>query len=358
MFITKKEVTFMGSFFKKGLAAAVFLAMTVQSGHAATTQKKTAPAKGTPAEVVLRVDGKEFTRENVDITVNNLLPMMSYHSSVSEERYKTIQKTAVDSLINNEIIYARAKNAKDAPSVTKKEIDEEVDKLKKKLPKGKTLDSVLKNSKMTMADLREDLKKNIMVERVTRKKNEEVRKKAAANVDEAFLKDYYAKNIEKFKEPDQVHLRSILIKADPAGGQKVWNEAKKRAQEITDKARAGTDFAALAVKTSEDPNAKDGGDMGWAHRGSFFPEIDDAAAKMKVGEISDPVMTIYGYHILKLEGVKPSVQKKFDEINKEKLKSELGAKEFKRLWDEWIKELRSTAKIEYLADDMKPEVKK
>ncbi len=348
----------MGSFFKKGLAAAVFLAMTVQSGYAATKQKTAAPAKGTPAEVVLRVDGKEFTRETVDIAVNNLLPMMSYHSSVSEERYKTIQKTAVDSIINNEIIHARAKNAKDAPSVTKKEIDEEVDKLKKRLPKGKTLDSILKNSNMTMADLREDFKKKIMIERVTRRKNEEVRKQAAANVDEAFLKDYYTKNIDKFKEPDQIHVRSILLKADPSGGQKVWNEVKKKAQEVANKARAGEDFAALARKISEDPNAKDGGDMGWAHKGSLFPEIDDAAAKMKVGEISDPVMTIYGYHILKLEGVKPSVQKKFDEINKEKLKAELSAKEFKRLWDDWIKELRSTAKIEYLADDIKPEVKK
>ncbi|MBI5468022.1 MAG: peptidylprolyl isomerase, partial [Deltaproteobacteria bacterium] len=313
----------MGSFFKKGLAAAVFLAMTVQPGYAATTQKKTepaktAPVKGTPAEVVLRVDGKEFTRETVDIAVSNLLPMMSYHSSVSEERYKTIQKTAVDSLINNEIIYSKAKNAKDAPPVTRKDIDEEVAKLKKRLPKGKTLDSVLKNSKMTMAELREDFKKNIMISRVNKKKNEEVRKQAAANVDEAYLLDYYTKNIDKFKEPDQIHVRSILLKADPSGGQKVWNEVKKKAQEVTDKARSGEDFAALARKISEDPNAKDGGDMGWAHRGSLFPEIDDAAAKMKVGEISDPVMTIYGYHILKLEGVKPSVQKKFDEINKEK----------------------------------------
>lgn len=349
----------MGSFLKKGLAVAVFLAMTAQSGYAADKQAKAAPAKGTPEEVVLRVDGRSYTRENVKIAVDNLLPMMSYHSSVSEDRYKTIQKTAIDQMINSELIYKRAtKNPKDMPKVSSKEVDEEIDKLKKKLPKDKTLETILKNSKMTMADLREDFKKNIVIDRVNKKKTEDVRKKAAANVDEAFLKDYYTKNIEKFKEPEQLHVRSILIKADPSGGQKVWDVAKKKAQEITDKARTGEDFAALAVKTSEDPNAKNGGDMGWAHKGSFFPEIDDAAAKMKVGEISDPVMTIYGYHILKLEGVKPSVQKKFDEINKEKLKSELTAKEFKRLWDGWIKELRSTAKIEYLADDMKPEVKK
>lgn len=348
----------MGSFLKKGLAVAVLLAMTAHSGYAATNETKTAPAKavpvkGTPEEVVLRVNGEEFTRENIRTAVDNLLPIMSYHSSVSETRYKEIQKTAVDSLINREIIYAAAKNSKDTPAVSKKDIDEEVDKIKKKLPKGQSLDAVLKNSKTTMAQLREGFKKKIITDRVTQKKNEEFKKKAGDTVNEAFMKDYYQKNADKFKEPEQIHLRSILLKADPSGGQKVWDEVKKKAQEIANKAKAGADFAELAGKVSEDPNAKNGGDMGWAHKGSLFPEIDDAASKMKVGEISDPVMTIYGYHILKLEGQKPSVQKKFDEINKEKLKSELGTKEFKTLWDNWIKNIRSTAKIEYLADDIK-----
>lgn len=344
----------MGSFFKKGLAAALFLAMTVQSGYAATTQ----PAKGSPEEVVLRVNGTPYTRENLTTAISRLLPMMSYHSSVSSERYREIQQTAMDSIINRELIYLRAKNAKDAPAISKKDIDDEVDKLKKKLPQGKTIETVLKNSKMTMAELREELKKNILIDGAIKKKNEEMKNKAEATVDEAFLKDYYTKHTDKFKEPEQVHLRSILIKADPAGGQKVWDAAKKKAQEIAKKARSGEDFASLAKKLSEDPYAKKGGDMGWAHKGSFFSEIDDAASKMKVGEISDPVMTIYGYHIIRLEGTKPAVQKKFDEINKEKLKAELSAKEFKKLSDDWRTELRSNAKIEYLADDIKPEAAK
>lgn len=349
----------MGSFFRKGLAAALFLALTAQSGYAATTKttkEVTAPvAKGTPAEVVLRVDGKEFTRENIRTAVDNLLPMMSYHSSVSEERYNMIQKTAIDQLINRELVYKNAtKDPKNLPKVTNKEIDEEISKIKKRLPKDQTLDKVLKKSNMTMADLRDDFKRKIIIDRVVAKKNEEFKKQADATVNEAYLKDYYQKNIDKFKEPEQIHLRSILIKADPAGGQKVWNEAKNKAQDVTNKAKAGESFEALAKKYSEDPNAKNGGDMGWAHKGSLFPEIDEAASKMAIGEVSAPIMTIYGYHILKLEGKKPSVQKKFEEINKKKLESELQAKEYKNLVTNWQNELRSTAKIEYLADDIKP----
>jgi len=348
----------MVSFLKKGLVAAVFIAMTTQSGYAIAKQAKEAPQKGTPQEVVLRVNGKSYTREQVRTAVDNLLPMMSYHSSVSEERYKMIQKTAVDSIINRELIYEKQKNAKDTPAVTDKEVDEQVEKLKKKLPKDSTLETVLKNSKMTMAELRADFKKKILIDRVTKKVNDDIKDKADKLVDEAFLKKYYKDNIAKFKEPEQIHARSILIKADPAGGQKVWDAAKKKAQGIADKAKAGEDFTKLAKKYSEDPYAKKGGDMGWAHKGSLFAEIDDAVGKMKVGEISAPIMTIYGYHIIKVEGVKPSVQKKFDEINKDKLKTELGAKEFKRLWKEWVSDLRKNAKIEYLSDDIKPEVKK
>lgn len=342
-------------FFKKILAAAAFVSLAAQSGQAAADQAKPAQ-KGPEQEVVLRVDGKEFTRENVKNAVDSLLPIMSYHSSVSKERYKTVEKTAIDQLINRELIYKAAKGAKTV-DISSKDIDAEVDKVKKKVQKGQTLEKILKDSNMTMADLREDMKRKLIIDRYTEKKNEEFKKKSSDTVTEAYLKDYYQKSLDKFKEPEQIHLRSILIKADPSGGQKVWNEAQKKAKDIANSARKGEDFAKLAQKISEDPNAKNGGDMGWAHKGSLFPEIDDAAAKMNVGDISDPIMTIYGYHVIKLEGRKPSVQKKFDELNKEKLKSELGAKEHKKLWEDWVKELRAPAKIEYLADDIKPDAK-
>jgi len=138
--------------------------------------------------------------------------------------------------------------------------------------------------------------------------------------------------------------------AETARGARVWNEAKKKAMDVIEKARKGEDFAELAKKHSEDPLAKSGGDMGWAHKGSLFDEIDMASAKLKEGEISEPVMTIYGYHVVKLEGRKPSVQLKFSEINQEKLKSELLNKEFRRSKQEWIASLRSKARIEYLGD--------
>ena len=87
--------------------------------------------------------------------------------------------------------------------------------------------------------------------------------------------------------------------------------------------------------------------MGWAHKGSLFPEIEEAATKLKPGEVSAPVMTIYGYHIVKLEGRKASVQKKFEDLNIKKLETELEQKEHKTLWNSWLDNLKKTAKVEY-----------
>jgi parvulin-like peptidyl-prolyl isomerase len=264
-----------------------------------------------------------------------------------------IKLTAINNLINGELIYKYAKD-RNTVEVSAKDVDEEINNIKKMLPPKQTLDQVLKRSKMSMSELREHFKQKIAVRRMTQTRIQDIKKNAEALVNEAYLKNYYDNNLHKFKEPEQVHISSILIKADPSGGQKVWNESFKKAQEIIKKARDGQDFAELAKKYSEDPNAQKGGDMGWSHLGSLFEEIDASVVKMKTGEISEPVMTIYGYHILKLEGKKPSVQKKFEAINKDQLKADLVSKERAMQWGKWIRELRSASKIEYLAEDIKP----
>lgn len=347
----------MNGLYKKALLAILVLPFFSPLSHAADTKaadtKKEAVAEAPKgSEIIFRVNGKDFKRDNLEIEVNGLMPLMSFHSSISDERMKQIEKTALDRLINSELIYEDAKRNKDT-NVSGKEIDEEISNLKKKLPKGQSLNKVLKNSKMTMDELKEDFRRKIITFNYTKKKVDEFKKKSNDTVSDAFMKSYYEKNVEKFKEPEQIHLRSILIKADPAGGQKIWNESLKKAKDILKMAKEGQDFAKLAEKYSEDPYAKKGGDMGWAHQGSLFQEIDAVAANMKPGEVSEPIMTIYGYHILKLEARKASALKKFEDLNKDNLKKELEPKEYKKLWDAWINGLRGNAKIEYIAKDIK-----
>lgn len=340
------------SFSRKALAAAVLASMLFFSTQGGAAVKKEVKKDDPSKEVVMRIDSKPFTREELNTAVSRLFPLMSFHSSVTPERMDQIKKSAVNSLINEEVVTRDAKSHK-MTKVEDKEIDAQIDNLKKGLQKGQTLEQALKNSNMTMAELRDHFRDRLIMMHYRQKMGDDLRKKADETVTDAYMKDYYQKNLAKFKEPEQIHIRTILIKADPSGGTKVWNESLKKANDLAKKARAGEDFAKLAEKYSQDPYAKKGGDVGWTHVGSLYEEIDSAAESMKPGEISNPIMTIYGYHIIKLEGKKPAVQKKFEELNKEKLKKELAAKEYKRLWDEWLDGLRRSNKIEYVAKDVK-----
>lgn len=124
------------------------------------------------------------------------------------------------------------------------------------------------------------------------------------------LSKYYGLTIEEFKtkiyKPRM--LREKLTEKINSEENATGN-SKKKADEVYAKAKAGTDFAQLAKDNSGDPgSAANGGDLGFFGKGKMVPEFEEAAFKLGVGEISEPVRTVYGYHIIKV------TEKKGDEI--------------------------------------------
>ncbi|MFQ5428372.1 MAG: peptidylprolyl isomerase [Thermodesulfobacteriota bacterium] len=298
-------------------------------------------------EPVASVDGKVITEEELRTAVNNIMPLQSFHVAVSDRRFAAMRKKSLEQLIDNHLIYKYALSKKDA-EITDKEFEDRLDSLKKRLNPDDTLEKALKRSNMSMDDLREDLKFEAVVLRTRLNSMKKFKKDAEKLVTEDFMRDYYSKNLEKFKIPAQIHLRGILLKVDPSASQRIWSKARKDIMEISKEVENGADFAELAKKHSQSADASKGGDMGWAHEGSLLPDIEGAVSRLKVGEISGPVMSIYGVHLFKLEGERPAKQRAFKDLNQEKLKSELVEKEYKVLWDNWLKGLRKNAKVEYL----------
>ncbi|NPB09248.1 MAG: peptidylprolyl isomerase, partial [Thermodesulfobacteria bacterium] len=100
-------------------------------------------------------------------------------------------------------------------------------------------------------------------------------------------------------------------------------KALEKAKKIREMALKGEDFAELAKKYSDDPGTKDkGGDLGFFTRGQMVKEFEEAAFSLKPGEISQPVRTAFGYHIIKVEKKRPARQKSFEEV-KDQIKEEL-----------------------------------
>jgi peptidyl-prolyl cis-trans isomerase D len=117
------------------------------------------------------------------------------------------------------------------------------------------------------------------------------------------IKEYYDRNIGEFTTEETVEARHILISVENDAEEQVWEEKKQHILSILEKVRTGEDFAALAEKYSEDSSSEQGGQLGVFGRGAMVKPFEKAAFSMKAGEISDPVRTQFGWHIIKVENV-------------------------------------------------------
>ncbi len=105
------------------------------------------------------------------------------------------------------------------------------------------------------------------------------------------------------QRPATVAFKQLVLTVSPSDSSVA--EARRRIEEILERARAGEDFAQLAMEHSEDPgSAQAGGDLGWFRRGAFVDEFEDTAFGLLEGNVSDVVETPFGFHIIKVERVR------------------------------------------------------
>jgi peptidyl-prolyl cis-trans isomerase SurA len=114
------------------------------------------------------------------------------------------------------------------------------------------------------------------------------------------IEKYYEGHKQEFDRPEEVRIREILISTEKKEPVEI-PAAEKKAQEVLQKARGGEKFDELAIKNSDGSTAKDGGDLGFFPRGQMVKEIEDAAFKLRRGQVSDIIKTKFGFVIIKVE---------------------------------------------------------
>lgn len=118
---------------------------------------------------------------------------------------------------------------------------------------------------------------------------------------------YYQANKLQFHQPERVRARHILVKVDKDATQADKDAAKAKVEKIRQELVAGKDFAAAAKDYSDDKGSKDqGGELGFNERESWVKEFSDAAFSLKPGELSQPVLSPFGYHLIQVEEKKPA----------------------------------------------------
>jgi peptidyl-prolyl cis-trans isomerase C len=154
-------------------------------------------------------------------------------------------------------------------------------------------------------------------------------------VTDADAKKIYDEKIANMKPEQEVHARHILV------------ESEEEAKEVKERLKKGEDFAALAKEKSKDTNAE-GGDLGFFTRGQMLKPFEDAAFALDIGELSDPVQTQFGWHIIKVEEKRDQELPSFEEV-KEAILTQLVAQKAQVV----ITGLRDAASIEIVDPELK-----
>lgn len=251
-------------------------------------------------------------------------------SSLDQSAIVSFKKNILDQLINYELFYQQAQ--KEKIKISNDDINLEMDKIKDNFSSPEEFNEALKANNITLAQLKEDIKRQLMINKVLGETKNQV------TITDEELLEYCNENKESFLEPEQVHARHILV------------ETKEEANNLLLQLKEGlTDFAELAKEKSIGPSAPSGGDLGFFARGQMVKEFEDVAFSLEPGKISDVVQTQFGYHIIKCEEKKEEYSPTFEEA-KERISNTLKYQRENEIISTLILKLREEAVIVYNYD--------
>ncbi len=221
-------------------------------------------------------------------------------------------------------------------AVSPEEVEEMLAETKARFQSFEEMEEALQEQGLTLEDLRARFKEQITIQKLI---DREIRSKVSVSPTEVTA--YYNARSQEFRELAAVQGAVILIK--PKSTLEV-SQAMDLANHLRQQALQGTDFYDLAVRYSDGPNAKMGGRFGLLEKGKSRKEIDQVLFSLKEGEISPVVQTPAGFHLFRVESIRPerqaSLQEVQDEIHLRLLQEKASVK-----YRDWINKLRADAYI-------------
>ena len=227
-----------------------------------------------------------------------------------------------------------------------------LDNIKKenKIESDAALNDALKQEGMTMADLRKQLERQMLISRV-----QQTEVGAKLQVTDAEMKMYYDANPSAFATSPQVTLREILV-AVPVNAKGVSvaqdDEAKAKAASIRQRLTSGEAFPRVAADVSDSPSKANGGLVGPISLEDLSPELKTAIAGLKSGDLTPVLRTERGYQLLKVENLVTATVKPFEDAKAE-IADRLANDKRKTEFDKYLTKLRTDAIIDWKNDEIK-----
>jgi peptidyl-prolyl cis-trans isomerase SurA len=283
------------------LAAAALAAPPAPTKPAATPAKPAAAPPAPRDEVALDAIAAMVNDEPVlasDVEEQLFLFLQRAQARPDSAQVDTLRRQVLDQLIDEKLLLAEAKrqSVTVSPAEVAKQVDRAIADAKQRLGGEQGFQQQLQRENTTEARLREryrtDLERQMLGERVVKKML------PVKPVPQAEAESYYLAHMSEFpKVPPQLRLQVIQITPSPDSAALKAGRAKIEA--IRKRLVAGEKFAKVAAETSDDPSsANAGGDLSFFRRGQMDPGLEDAAFALAPGKLSQPVKTVYGWHLV------------------------------------------------------------
>jgi parvulin-like peptidyl-prolyl isomerase len=283
-----------------------------------------------PADAVAVVDGQQIARSDYEALLSQA--KKSYKNQKREfpaagsQEFQTLRNQAVQFLVQREQFEQEASDMD--VDVTDKQIDARLEQIQKQYFGGdkKKYEKQLKEQGLSEKQVRNDIRAQIISEKIFEQVTKDVK------VTDADIATYYKKNKAQYSQPESRDVRHILVKT------------KKQADELYAQLQGGADFAALAKKYSEDTGSKANGGKLTISQGQTVAPLDKVAFQLKKNEISKPVKTEFGYHIIQpLSDEKAAKVTPLKDV-KDSIRQQLGQTKKNEAMTKWVDELKKDYK--------------
>ena len=297
-----------------------------------------APTGG--SAVVIDVDGSKLTQGQVDTEIKRIMSVMKkqmpadrLEQAKENARKQVLSDFTARTLLTNEIKRLNI-SASDA------EVKEAEEQVKNDLPKGMTIEDLMKKNKITKEQMQEDLRFRIKISKLVM-----MQMSGKSKPTDKEINEFYQKNRDKFKMPEAVHVRHILVAKAAGDDDKIKAEKKAKAEDLRTQLLAGANFAEIAKNNSDCPSKETGGDLGVFTRGEMVKQFENAAFSQEVNAIGPVVETEYGFHIIQvLERHTPKALA-LDDRMKGNISAFLEQQKQQETFEAILKKLRAKAKI-------------
>ena len=331
-----------------------------------------------PSDAVAKVGDTLITKDVFDTRVQEFATQYQVASKEEDpEGWKEFEAEVLDYLITYEIVVRKAEDY--GVTVTDEQVQAEIDKIITSYYSGdqEAFNADLAGYGMTLEQLKANYYESMLMQGVYEKVTSEVPEPT-----EEEIQAYYEKNKSYYFVDETRTTRHILIApgtsatnpssttttapwgssttttasaaesttttaAEPTDAD--WAEALAIAKEVRAKLAAGGDWTELAAEYSDDAGtAQGGGDLGDVAKGDMVPEFEDAVFSLNVNEISQPVKTTYGYHVIEVTAINAAKQYTLDDQGiRDDIKSTLLSTKQEEAWATWIKDSREDVGVSY-----------